>query len=590
MTQAAEWAVELDGVTLQYRTQKHPSLHDISLRIAWGEKIAVLGASGSGKSTLVHLMNGLVPHRFKATTMGTVLVGGVDPRTAPLTDTSRKVGTVLQDSDAQFVALTVAEDIAFSLENQEVPASQMPSIVDEVAERVQLAPLLEQSPHTLSGGQKQRVAVAGVLVDDVPILLFDEPLANLDPATGAATVELIDRLHTDAGKTVIIVEHRLEEVLRRDVDRIVVMDAGRIAMIGTPDEVVASSVLDDLGIRPPLHVTALRRAGVAVTADMRPARLETMQLSDETAERVRQWGESVARRETDAGPAAAAAVELQGVTCVVGATRDSSGVTAVRDVDLTIRRGELVAVVGTNGAGKSTLARLIAGFERASSGAVLVDGEPTAELSVAEIGRRVAYVLQDPNHMISKSMIVDEVALGPRAQGLPDDEVQARVESALRVCGLWSLRSWPITALSHGQRKRVTIAAGLVMQPDLLVLDEPTAGQDLRHFTEFMEFVKGIHEAGTTVIVVTHDMHLALEYTPRVIVMHDGQIIADDAPERVLADTEVTATANLMRTSLYDLGERIGLADDGDFAIGDFIAAFVAEDRRLRSRAGGADG
>ena len=587
-----DWAIELDHVTLQYRTQKQPSLHEVSLQVQWGEKIAIIGASGSGKSSLIHLINGLIPHRYKAAVAGTVRVGGVDPQRSPVVDTSSVAGTVLQDSDAQFVGLTVAEDIAFSLENQEMPATDMPPTVRRVAERVGVAELLDQSPHVLSGGQKQRVAVGGVLVDDVDVLLFDEPLANLDPATGAAAIELIDELHRDAGKTIVIVEHRLDDVLRCDVDRIVVMDAGRIVAVGTPDEIVVGPLLDDLGIRPPLHLGALRAAGVEFSAEDRPARIETMHLDAAQLANVRHWAEAQwGSRQADARGAHAGtpALEVSGVTCTVGATRDHEGTRALHGVDLAVQPGEFVAVLGTNGAGKSTLARVIAGFERPEVGEVKIGRESTAAMSIAEIGRRVAYVLQDPNHMISKTLIADEVALGPRAVGLADDEVQRRLEHALKVCGLWAFRSWPISALSHGQRKRVTIAAGLVMQPEILVLDEPTAGQDLRHYSEFMEFITGIHASGTTVIVITHDMHLALEYTRRAIVMHGGEIVADDTPATVLGDAATVARANLSRTALHELAERAGLTETGpgSFGVTEFVATCVEAMRTRRQDAHG---
>lgn len=574
----AESAIELKDVTVTYRTQRAPSLHDVSLRIGWGEKVAIIGASGSGKSTIGHLINGLIPHRHRARVEGTVRVAGGDPVSDPLTRTASSVGTVLQDSDAQFVALTVAEDIAFSLENQQTPTGQMPHLVAQVAEQVAVEQLLEHSPHDLSGGQKQRVAVGGVLVDDVPILLFDEPLANLDPATGLATIELIDRLHR-SGRTVVIIEHRLEEVLRCHVDRIVVLDRGRVVADAPPDEVVTGGLLSDLGIRPPLHLLALERAGVEVTPEQRPARVTTIALAPSELQQLRQWQEGLS-----SGPVVEqegeVAVELHGVSCRYGQTRDHEGRLALDGVDLRVRTGELVAVLGTNGAGKSTLAKAIAGFLRPTSGRITLLGRDTAEDSIAEIGRRVGYVLQDPNQMISRAMIADEVALGPLARGLPQAEVDDLVADALRTCGLHPYRSWPIAALSHGQRKRVTIAAGLVMRPSVLILDEPTAGQDFRHYTEFMEFIREVNEAGTTVLLVTHSMHLALEYTHRAVVLHDGRIIADDTPARVLADDTVTTRANLVRPGLYELAERIGLDREGQ---GEFVARFIVEDRRRRS-------
>lgn len=607
-------AVVFDDVSVHYRTQKSPSVTGVSFTVGWGEKVAIVGASGSGKSTLVHAMNGLIPHRFEAAVGGSVRVGGIDPVTSPLVRTSATLGTVLQDSSAQFVALTVAEDIAFSLENQEVPTGNMPPLVQRVAERVGLGTLLSASPHDLSGGQKQRVAVAGVLVDDVPILLFDEPLASLDPFTGRAMIELADDLNREAGATVIIVEHRLEDVLHRDVDRILLMAGGRLVANTTPDELVASPLLAEHGIRRPLHLSALAYAGLEPAAADHPARLSTLRLDPEKARHVRRWAEETWRGEAagspsdeapspspapaPAGPSSTAeggpAIELRGVHVRHGG-KDRSGTHALRGADLTIQRGEMLAIVGNNGAGKSTLARVIAGFDRPTEGEVRVLGQPTAPMSLAQIGMDVGFVLQEPGHMISAPLVSDEVALGPEAHGRDADEVASRVEDALGVCGLAPYRTWPISALSHGQKKRVCIAAALALRPGILILDEPTAGQDFRHYTEFMEVVRSLNRAGTTVLLITHDMHLALEYAPRAVVLSGGQIIADDAPARILADDTVCERANLVRTSLDALAERLGLpasaarpGGGGDvFGRTEFVETIIAVDREAREARGG---
>lgn len=593
----AAHAIVFDDVSVHYRTQKLPSVENVSFTIGWGEKVAIVGPSGSGKSTLLHVMNGLVPHRFEANVSGSVRVGGVDPVRAPLVRTAGEAGTVLQDSNAQFVALTVAEDIAFSLENQEVASGDMPGIVERVAKRVGLTELLEHSPHELSGGQKQRVAVAGVLVDDVPILLFDEPLANLDPATGRAMIELADDLNRESGASVVIIEHRLEEVLHRGVDRILMMAGGRLVADTTPDELVTSGLLTEHGIRRPLHLTALNYAGIEPAAAAHPARLETLRLSESECARVREWGReqwsarfgSVSAQEVPGeGSDATAAISVRNLHVLHGHDKDHEGVHALRGIDLEVRRGEMLAILGNNGAGKSTLASAITGFAKPNSGTVEVLGDDVLNLSIAEIGTRVGFVLQEPGHMISKPLIFDEVALGPRAHGLDEEEVRRRVESVLETCGLAPFKTWPVSALSHGQKKRVTIAAALALEPEVLILDEPTAGQDFRHYTEFMEFIRGLNRAGTTILLITHDMHLALEYVPRAVVLSEGEIIADSSPARILVDDDVTTRANLVRTSLDALAAAVGLpvsAGEGgtqEFDRSEFVEAVIAVDRERR--------
>ncbi len=593
----AAHAIVFDDVSVHYRTQKLPSVENVSFTIGWGEKVAIVGPSGSGKSTLVHAMNGLVPHRFEAKVNGSVRVAGVDPVREPLVRTAAEAGTVLQDSNAQFVALTVAEDIAFSLENQEVPSGEMPSLVERVAERVGLRGLLEHAPHELSGGQKQRVAVAGVLVDDVPILLFDEPLANLDPATGRAMIELADDLNRESGASIVIVEHRLEEVLHRGVDRILMMAGGRLVADTTPDELVTSGLLTEHGIRRPLHLTALNYAGVEPAASAEPARLDTLRLSESECARVREWGrEQWAARSGRAsatgkpreGSDATPAISVRNLHVLHGHDQDHEGVHALRGIDLEVRRGEMLAILGNNGAGKSTLASAITGFTKPNSGTVEVLGDDVLNLSIAEIGTRVGFVLQEPGHMISKPLIFDEVALGPRAHGLDEEEVRQRVESALETCGLAPFKTWPVSALSHGQKKRVTIAAALALEPEILILDEPTAGQDFRHYTEFMEFIRDLNREGTTILLITHDMHLALEYVPRAVVLSEGEIIADSSPARILVDDDVTTRANLVRTSLDALAAAVGIPVSDEvggaekFGRSEFIEAVIAVDREKR--------
>ena len=577
-TVASEPLIALRGYGFRYRAQAEPTLVDIDLEIRRGEKIAIVGASGSGKSTLLNALNGLIPHHHAGEATGQIRVLGEDPATVPLVATAARVGTVLQDSNAQVVGLTVGEDIAFSLENQQVPHDQMPARVRRAAERAGIAHRLQDSPLELSGGQKQRVSVAGVLVDDVEVLLFDEPLANLDPASGRAAIELIDELHREQGATVVIVEHRLEDVLHRDVDRIVLMAEGRLVIDADPQTVVASGLLERHGIRPPLHVTALAYAGVPVEATQNPARVETMELSEQQVGAIREWVAHAPVEPAAETTGRGTALELQGLGCELPGAGEEPR-TVLRDVDARIERGEMLGVLGSNGAGKSTLARVVCGFERSTAGTVRIGTIDAAGWSIAERGRHVGFVLQEPSQMLSQPLIREEIALGLRARGLAEEEITERTERVLDICGLTPMRSWPVDALSHGQKKRVTIAAVLALEPGVLILDEPTAGQDFGHYTEFMEFLRGINAGGTTVVLITHDMHLALESTDRVLVMSEGTVLADADPAQVLTDPAITERADLVPTGLHALAQRCGLTDAQAL-----VRRFVAVDRAARAK------
>ena len=549
--------IEFKDFSFQYFSQAEPTLHDINLTIYEGEKVLIVGPSGSGKSTLGHCINGLIPFAYKGTMEGSVIVDGLDTQKASLFELSKKIGTVLQDSDGQFVGLTVGEDIAFSLENDCVSQEEMKETVQKVADIVDMGALLKSSPYELSGGQKQRVAFAGVMVGDVQALLFDEPLANLDPATGKTAIDLIDRIQKQYNKTVVIIEHRLEDVLYRHVDRIIVVSDGRIVADMTPDSLIAAGILPKLGIREPLYATALKYAGVEITEDMGAGRQETLKL-DMVKDQLVAWNaaQKPAAQKEEKPPI----LEVKNLHFQYNRKRK-----ILKDINFTIREGEMVSIVGTNGAGKSTLAKVICGFVTESEGEILFKGESLKEQTIKERSQKIGYVMQNPNQMICKSMIFDEVALGLRLRGVDEATVTEKVEHALKICGLYPFRKWPISALSFGQKKRVTIASILVMEPQILILDEPTAGQDYHHYTEIMEFLKSLNDQGVTIIMITHDMHLMLEYTPHAIVISDGRKIGDSTAVRILTNAEIAASANLKLTSLYDLAVSCGIEDAENF-------------------------
>ena len=549
--------IEFKDFTFQYFAQAEPTLHNINLTIYEGEKVLIVGPSGSGKSTLGHCINGLIPFSYRGKMEGSVIVGGLDTQKASLFELSQKVGTVLQDSDGQFVGLTVGEDIAFSLENDCVPQEEMQKTVQQVADIVDMGKLLKSSPYELSGGQKQRVAFAGVMVGDVQALLFDEPLANLDPATGKAAIDLIDRIQKQYNKTVVIIEHRLEDVLYRHVDRIIVVSDGRIVADMSPDALIAAGILPTLGIREPLYATALKYAGVEITEDLGAGRMQTLKL-DAVKDPLIAW--NAAQKPAPQKEEKPPILEVRNLHFQYNRKRK-----ILKDINFTIREGEMVSIVGTNGAGKSTLAKVICGFVTETDGEILFKGESLKGQTIKERSQKIGYVMQNPNQMICKSMIFDEVALGLRLRGVDESVVEEKVNHALKICGLYPFRKWPISALSFGQKKRVTIASILVMEPQILILDEPTAGQDYHHYTEIMEFLKSLNDQGVTIIMITHDMHLMLEYTPHAIVISDGQKIGDSTAVRILTNEEIAASANLKLTSLYDLAVACGIEDAEGF-------------------------
>mgnify|MGYP005766082441 FL=1 len=546
--------ITFENFSFQYFSQAEPTLHDINLTIYEGEKVLLVGPSGSGKSTLGHCINGLIPFSYRGEMKGSVKVAGLETREGNLFELSKKVGTVLQDSDGQFIGLTVGEDIAFSLENDCVEEKEMKETVQKVADMVDMGKLLKSSPFELSGGQKQRVAFAGVMVDDVDVLLFDEPLANLDPATGKTAIDLIDRIQKQSQKTVVIIEHRLEDVLYRHVDRIVVVAEGRIVADMTPDELMATQQLSELGIREPLYVTAMKYAGISITPQMRAGQLQTLVIDDEIRRKIQAWCEKPVPTGRPAGE------EILAVNHLSFQYTKSRKI--LQDVNFSIKSGEMVSIVGTNGAGKSTLAKVICGFVTEDAGEILFEGKSLKGQTIKERSQYISYVMQNPNQMICKPMIFDEVALGLRIRGeLSEEEIRERVEHALKICGLYPFRKWPVSALSFGQKKRVTIASMLVMNPKVLILDEPTAGQDYRHYTEIMEFLKELNQQGVTIILITHDMHLMLEYTPHAIVINGGKKIGDSTAVDILTNEEIANAASLKLTSLYEFGLKLGLKD-----------------------------
>ena len=540
-----EAIIELKDFSFQYKAQSEPTLKGINLTIYEGEKVLIVGPSGSGKSTIGQCLNGIIPNIYKGTSSGQFLIRGKEAFDLSIYEKSHLVSTVLQDTDGQFIGLSVAEDLAFALENDMVELESMKSRVHTWAERLDLSKLLDHRPQDLSGGQKQRVSLAGVLIDESPILLFDEPLANLDPKSGQNIIDLIDQIHEEQGTTTIIIEHRLEDVLYRPIDRVILINQGQVLFNGLPDELLRTTLLAENGIREPLYLTTLRQLGQDISKLPNLDNVEKIPLEDLSVE--------IPTPNFEKGAEAEAILELGHLNFAY-----REGQPILKDLSLTIPKGQRLAIVGKNGAGKSTLAKAICGFIQ-TEGTYFSKGEDIKGDSVKERAERVGYVLQNPNQMISSTMVFDEVALGLRLRNVPEDQIESRVHQALKTCGLYEFRKWPISALSYGQKKRVTIASILVLGPEVLVLDEPTAGQDQRNYTEIMDFLDELHQKGHTIVMITHDMQLMLDYSDRAIVVTDGQILADLTPAELLTQPEILRRANLKETSIFALANRLGV-------------------------------
>ena len=540
-----EAMIELKDFSFQYKAQSEPTLKNLNLTIYKGEKVLIVGPSGSGKSTIGQCLNGIIPNIYKGTSSGQFLIQGKEAFDLSIYEKSHLVSTVLQDTDGQFIGLSVAEDLAFALENDMVELESMKSRVHTWAERLDLSKLLDHRPQDLSGGQKQRVSLAGVLIDESPILLFDEPLANLDPKSGQDIIDLIDQIHEEQGTTTIIIEHRLEDVLYRPIDRVILINQGQVLFNGSPDELLRTTLLAENGIREPLYLTTLRQLGEDISKLPHLDKVEKLPLGDVSVDIPTPHFEKGAEAET--------ILELGHLNFAY-----REGQPILKDLSLTIPKGQRLAIVGKNGAGKSTLAKAICGFIQ-TEGTYFSKGEDIKDDSVKERAERVGYVLQNPNQMISTNMIFDEVALGLRLRNVPEEQIESRVHQALKTCGLYEFRKWPISALSYGQKKRVTIASILVLGPDVLVLDEPTAGQDQRNYTEIMDFLDELHQKGHTIVMITHDMQLMLDYSDRAVVVMDGQVLADLTPAELLTQPEILRRANLKETSIFALANRLGV-------------------------------
>ena len=549
--------ISFKNFSFKYNNVVDKTLKNIDLTINKGEKVLIVGPSGSGKSTLSHCINGLIPFSYNGEIEGELIIDNIKPYKESLSDVSKKVGTILQDQDSQFIGLSVGEDVAFNFENNAMPLNEMKVKVIDALELVNMVDFINHSPYELSGGQKQRVSLAGVLGSDAEVLLFDEPLANLDPASGKEIMQLINDIHEKTNKTIIIVEHRIEDVLEQPFDKVIVVNKGEVQGFGTPDEILKSDLLKNNGLREPLYLEAMKLAGCDISGSENLKDLTN--IDEKNKEVLKNWFNNETSNKDSI-------IKEEKILEVKNLAFSHDGIkNTINDVSFHLNKGEILAVLGNNGAGKSTLCRLITGILKPQKGSIFLNNQCIDSWSIKQKGSAIGYVMQNPNQMISQHMIKDEIALGLKCRNYSKEEIDKKVEEVLKICGLYPYRNWPVSALSYGQKKRVTIASILAINPQVIILDEPTAGQDYKHYTEFMEFIKELSAQGISIILITHDMQLTLEYCHRAVVLSGGEKIADDKPSNILTDENIIKKANLKETSLSTLAKSIGIANTNDF-------------------------
>ena len=518
--------IVVENLSFRYRDRQGAAIHDISFEARAGEVLLIAGASGCGKTTLIRCLNGLIPRSYKGDMSGTVLVFGEETKTWKLSQISQKIGTVLQDPERQILGTKVLNEVAFGLENLNVPRAEIIERADEALKFLKIFHLRERETFTLSGGEKQKVALAGVLAMRPSVLLLDEPLASLDPASAQDALDTA-RFLADQGMSILMVEHRVEDVLRIQPERVMYMNDGQIKYLGA-----LSGLAEAVNYRE----VKLSAADIVERAKRDPAPAE-----------IRPLPGAAGKSESDA------LVKFEDV-----AFGYESDVEVLHGINLEIKRGDVIAVLGPNGAGKTTFVKHAIGLLKPKSGRVLVDGHDTKDASVAQIASTLGYVFQSPSHMLFAPTVHEELAFGPKNLKHSAEQIETEVKEALRIVNLSEKENDPPLALSFGQQKRVSIAAILAMQSRILVMDEPTAGQDYQNYMNFMDAIVQL-PSFEAMLFITHDVDLAVIYANRVLIVNGGNLVADGRPQDVLRDFDRLKANRLVPTSLLSLNyERLG--------------------------------
>lgn len=560
--------VSFRDFSFTYSDQTEPVLNEVTVTIYEGEKILIVGPSGSGKSTFARCLTGALPNKEHADYSGQIVIEGngekgtvVNFLPNELSLSMEESAQVLREKSMQPRVQRSEQPFRSYIEQKKLAsvrwfASKYPSLIENLDK--------------LTDNQIENMMAAGQFISDKPLLVFDEPLANLDPASGDLAMEFIDELHKQTNTTIVIIEHRLEDALARPIDRLILFSEGRIIADGAPSDILKTDVLSEIGIREPLYVTAMRYAGV---------NLDNIQYLDDVhrvngphlREEMESWVSYLPQFRYPEYKEDLLRIEHLSFRFPWN-SRD-----IVNDVTLQIRKGEMLSLIGANGSGKTTLARLISGQEKVQSGKIFWKGTDITDFDQEQMADLIGYVPQSPLASISRETIHEEISYRLEERGYPLEEIQKRLREVIHVCGLQYIYELPMAALSYGQLRRVAIASVLVLGPEMIIVDEPAAGQDFRHYTEIMSFLQNIHRQGVTVLLVTHDMQLMLEYTRRALVMKEGEILADTSSVFVLVNPALLEASSLKETSLYTFARHIGMQDP--YA---FTEKFINYDRVAR--------
>jgi energy-coupling factor transport system ATP-binding protein len=564
-----EPAVSIRDLAYTYRGQKEPALDGVSLDVAQGEFVVVMGHSGAGKSTLCTSLNGLIPHFFRGRMQGEVRVEGRSTREGKVGEFAQEVGLVFQDFEAQLFSTNVALEVAFGPENFQVEREEMVRRVHEVLGQVRLEGFEDRTPATLSGGQKQRLAIASVLAIEPRILCLDEPTTDLDPVGKLGIFRIAEELKSRDEVTLIVVEHETEETL--DADRIVVLRHGKIVADRPAREVLQDVKLLEESSVMPLQVARFFRGLGTEEGQLPLTPAEGKEEFERRGLRVspERHLELVEADKSREEKYEAPIIEVEGLS-----HRYPNGVVALEGVDMTVRRGEFLAVLGQNGSGKTTLVKHFNGLLKPTEGSVRVDGEETVELGIRRLGQRVGYVFQNPDHQIFSDTVADEVAFGPKIREMEEDEIRERVEEALVAVGMEGRGDEDPFGLTKGERQRVAVASVLAVRPEVLILDEPTTGLDYAEQRSMMDLVRRLSEGGSTIIAVTHTMWVVAEYAHRAVVVRDGKVALqgtvrevftkeDELRDAALRPPHIVSFSNSMGYPVLSVEEMLKVTEEG---------------------------
>jgi len=530
----------MENVSFTYKGSDHPALENINLTVQRGEILMISGPAGAGKTTLCCALNGLVPHFFRGKLSGKVEVQGLDTKKHTIAFLSHKVGLLFQDPAAQLVAPTVEDEIAFGAENYGIPREQIISRVKEAMEMVRIERYATHNPHRLSGGEQQACALAAVTAMRPAIYVLDEPTSNLDPIGSYRVLELITALARRENKTIVIVEHKMEELLPL-VDRLIILDEGKLVLDGPPRELLNEvDRMEQIGLKPPqvtLLAERLQKAGAEIPKWPISVEEAVEMFSKILKPKRTEKSVLIPERPTNAKKEIMSTENLWHIY--------EDGTEALRGVTVKFYQGEFVGIIGQNGSGKTTLVKHFNGLLKPTRGRVIVDGIDTFDVPIPTLAKKVGYAFQNPDFQICKSTVKEELAFGPKNLKLSSTEITKRTEEVVVALGLEQVLDANPFSLSKGERQKVAVASILAMQPDILIIDEPTTGQSPGTGRQMMEFYRRLNEAGKTIIVITHDMNLAAEYAKRIIVLKDGQLLLDGLTREVYTQVETLQTSFL---------------------------------------------